>query len=62
MVKCVWSITTYNASGMVKGVGMLREKLQLPYPSIYDGENFHVRCVVHVINLGVRDLMGLIRK
>lgn len=62
-MKKVQSITTDNGADIIKGVEKLEAKVSTLFPAIEIIENsFHIRCVAHVINLGVKDSMKLIRK
>lgn len=54
-------ITTDNASDMIEAIYKLVEKLNLDFEADYDEEEFHVRCIAHVINLGVRECFGLVK-
>lgn len=48
---------------MVTGIELLRNKLSLDHPgSIPEKSDFHVRCIEHVLNLCVKEVMGLVRE
>ena len=54
------TITTDNAADVCKGVSLLFEQLKEEHPDIYkDISSFHVRCVSHVIDLGIKEFMEL---
>lgn len=60
--RLVYSITTDNATDIVKGVKLLRKHLYKTYSmeSHRPDGNFHVKCLAHVLNLAVKECMGLI--
>lgn len=51
-------ITTDNTSDIRSGISLLCSDLHRLYPGIYNTvEDFHVRCIAHVVNLGVKECM-----
>lgn len=61
--KSIMAVATDNASDMVSVVRELNEKLR---NKLGDDDfslrvdNFHVRCLPHVVNLAVKDCMGIV--
>lgn len=57
--KDIRAITTDNAADMCKGVSTLCSNLNSMFPSAHrDLSSFHVRCIAHIVNLGVQDCMA----
>lgn len=60
LLQRVISITTDNGFEVVSGVSKLRLNMnnivESPIPSI---ENFHVRCIAHVVSIAVEDFLFL---
>lgn len=54
-------ITTDNASDVCKGVRLLFQQLKDDFPDRYTTlDSFHVRCIAHVINIGVKECISSI--
>ena len=56
----VSTITTDNVADMCNGIGTLRRKLIASTNAPRTIETFHVRCIVHIINLEVKKCFALI--
>jgi hypothetical protein len=59
--KKVMAITSDNASEMVAAIRELRKLLNLEYNADIEYD-FHLRCICHVLNLGVQDALKLLKE